>query len=390
MDFDFDEVIDRRGTHSSKWDMMQAIYGLDPAEAIPMWVADMCFRAPHAVNEALAAAAAHGVHGYYGDDRSYREAIISWMARRHGWQVEPDWIATVHGLVTGTALCLQAFSAPGDAVVLFTPVYHAFHRIIRANDRAILQCPLDQVEGRYRMNLERLAGQLTGHERIVVFCSPHNPGGRVWEVGEIRALAEFCAAHDLVLVSDEVHHDLLMPGARHTVAALAAPEHLDRLVLMSATSKTFNLAGGMTGNVIIPDAALRQRFGHALQAAGGGPNRFGMIMAEAAYRHGEPWLEVLRLYLDGNRRLFDEGMQAIPGVRSMRLEATYLAWVDFAGTGLPAEEVLRLVEKEAKVVTNHGPTFGVGGESFLRFNLACPCAVVAEAVERIQAAFRHR
>lgn len=387
MGFDFDREIDRRGTHSVKWDGLPALYGLSPDTALSMWVADMDFLPPPEVNAALVRAAEHGIHGYYGDPRSYQGAIRGWMARRHGWEVDAEWIATVHGLVAGTALCLQAYSEPGDGVILFTPVYHAFHKIIRANRREIVESPLVERDGRYEMDLPGLAARLTGRERIVLFCSPHNPGGRVWSAGEIAELAAFCAAHDLVLVSDEVHHDLLMPGARHTVAARAAPGHLDRIVVMAATSKTFNLAGGMTGNVIIPDAGLRARFSAAHLAAGASPNRFGMLMAEAAYTHGEPWLEALLAYLDGNRQVFDAGMAAIPGVRSMRLEATYLAWVDFRGTGHAPDEIVRRVEKAAEVATNHGPAFGTGGAGFLRFNLACPRARVAEAVARVQAAF---
>ncbi|QDL92163.1 pyridoxal phosphate-dependent aminotransferase [Paroceanicella profunda] len=387
MSFDFDTVVDRRGTHSAKWDNLEAIYGISPDEGLAMWVADMDFRAPDCVNEALAEAVRHGVYGYYGDDRSYREAITGWMARRHGWAVEKEWISTVHGLVAGTALCVQAWSEPGDSVILFTPVYHAFHKIIRANDREILQSPLKRVDGVYRMDLDTLATQLTGRERIVVLCSPHNPGGRVWSAEELRALAAFCAEHDLILVSDEVHHDLVLPGAKHTVAAVAAPEHLDRIVVMAATSKTFNLAGGMTGNVIISDPDLRAAFTARHQANGASPNRFGMIMAEAAYSGGDAWLDALLDYLAGNARIFDSAMNALPGVRTMPMQATYLSWVDFSGTGMTPEEFTRRVEKEAKVLPNHGAPFGNGGATWLRFNLATPRARVEEAAARISAAF---
>ncbi len=387
MTFDFDTPIERRGTHSVKWDGMAALYGVAPEDGLAMWVADMDFLPPPAVNAALAAAVAHGVHGYYGDDRGYRAAIVGWMAARHGWTVDPAWIATVHGLVAGTALCLQAFSAPGDGVILFTPVYHAFARVIRANGRAVVESPLAVEDGRYRMDLAALAATLTGRERVVMLCSPHNPGGTVWRADEIAALAEFCATRGLVLVSDEVHHDLTLPGAHHTVAALAAPAHLDRLVVMSAASKTFNLAGAMTGNVIIPDAALRARFAAAHQAAGASPNRFGMLMAEAAYANGAPWLDALRLYLDANRAIFDAGMHAIPGVRSMRLDATYLAWVDFSGTGMERAEFTRRIERDARIAASHGDTFGTGGETWMRLNLAMPRVRIEEAVSRLQAAF---
>ncbi|WP_299130899.1 MalY/PatB family protein [uncultured Amaricoccus sp.] len=386
--YDFDELIDRRGTHCAKWDMMETIYGVSPEDdGLPMWVADMDFRPPRAVTEALRAAVEHGVFGYFGDDRAYKAAIAGWMARRHGWEVDPAAISTSEGLVAGTAMCLQAFTAPGDGIILFTPVYHAFARIIRANGREVVESRLVQRDGRYEMDLGALAAALTGRERMVILCSPHNPGGRVWEPAELAALADFCRAHDLLLVSDEIHHDLVLPGNRHMVMPLAAPDFADRVIMLTATSKTFNLAGMMTGNVIIADAALRGRFVATQAAAGVSPNRFGVLTATAAYEAGDAWVAALTEYLAGNAALFDEGVAAIPGLASMKLQATYLAWVDFAGTGMSGEEFTRRVERDARIAASHGHTFGSGGESFLRFNLATPRARVAEAVARLRAAF---
>ena len=385
--FDFDEIIDRRGTHCSKWDMMQPLYGVSPDDGLAMWVADMDFRPPAAVTAALEAEIAHGVHGYFADDRDWKAAVAGWMARRHGWEVDPAAIATTHGLVAGFALCLQAFSAPGDGVILFTPVYHAFHRIVRANGRELVQAPLVEEGGRYEMDLDGLAARLTGREKVLVLCSPHNPGGRVWTHAELRALADFCIGHDLLLIADEIHHDLVMPGRRHVAMPLAAPEVVDRLVMLTAPTKTFNIAGALTGNVIIPDEGLRKRFQAVQLASGGSPNRFGVLAATAAYAQGDAWVDALCGYLAANAAAFDGGVNAIPGVRSMRLEATYLGWVDFAGTGMTAEEVQRRVEREARIAASHGATFGLGGESFLRFNLATPRARIDEAVRRLQAAF---
>jgi cystathionine beta-lyase len=309
------------------------------------------------------------------------------MRDRHGWEVDPAAIATTHGLVAGVALCLQAFTEPGDGVVMFTPVYHAFHRVIRANRRVIVEAPLVERDGRYAIDLDALAAALTGRERVLLFCSPHNPGGRVWRRDELRAVADFCAAHDLVLISDEIHHDLVLPGHRHVPMPLAAPEALGRLIMLTATTKTFNIAGALTGNVIIPDEALRARFAAAHLAAGTSPNRLGVLMATAAYAEGDAWVDALCRYLAENARLFDEGVQAIPGVRSMPLEATYLAWVDFAGTGMEPADFTARVERDARIAASHGPTFGAGGETFLRFNIATPRARVAEAVRRLQSAF---
>ena len=385
---DFDRIIPRIGTHSVKWDGMQALYGIDPAHGLPMWVADMDFMPPASVQAAVERMAAHGIYGYFGDDRAYLDSICWWMDTRHGWQVHPDWILTTHGLVNGTALCVDAFTAPGDAVVLMTPVYHAFARVIRAAGRSVTECPLALVDGRYQMDFDAWEGRLTGREKMLILCSPHNPGGRVWTLDELRAVAAFCDRHDLILVSDEIHHDLVFAGQRHTVMAKAAPELLPRLVMMTSTTKTFNIAGAHTGNVIIPDPELRARLVARINALGISPNSFGLHMATAAYSpDGVAWLEGLIAYLDGTRHLFDAAVNAIPGLRSMPLEATYLAWVDFSGTGMTPEEAIARVEKGAQIAANHGSSFGLGGEYFLRFNLAMPRSQVAEAVARLQEAF---
>ncbi len=383
----FDEIIDRRGTHSVKWDMMEKIYGVSADEGISMWVADMDFRPPACVQKAVEDMAAHGIYGYFGDDSAYKAAIGWWMDTRHGWQIQPDWIFTTHGLVNGTAMCVDAFTQPGDGVVLFTPVYHAFARVIAAAGRQVVECEMPQQDGRYTLDIDAWDAQMTGTEKMLVFCSPHNPGGRVWSREELEAVAAFAKRHDLVLVSDEIHHDLVMPGHTHTPMALIEGV-ADRLVMMTATTKTFNIAGSHSGNVIIPDESLRSAFGARMAALGMSPNSFGLFMATAAYSpEGAAWVDELVTYLDGNRRLFDEGVNAIPGLASMALESTYLAWVDFAGTGMSREEFTARVERDARIAANHGPTFGKGGDSFLRFNLATPRSRVEEAVDRLQKAF---
>ena len=383
---DFDRIVDRRGTHCMKWDMMQARYGVSPEDGIPMWVADMDFPAADCIQRALREMVEHGVYGYFGDDAAYLDAIRWWQATRHGLEVAPEAIFTTHGLVNGTALCIHTWTKPGDGVVLFTPVYHAFSRVIRAAGREVIECPLRIEAGRHVMDLG--SHDLPDNARMVLFCSPHNPGGRVWSADEQRALADWARAHDLILVSDEIHNDLVMPGHRHLPMALAAPEVADRLVTMTATTKTFNIAGAHVGNVIVADPALRAAFAGTMAGLGISPNSFGLAMATAACSpEGAAWVDALVGYLDGNRRLFDEGLAAIPGLRSMPLEATYLAWVDFSGTGMETAEFTARVERDARIAVNHGPSFGTGGESWLRFNLATPRARVAEAVERLQRAF---
>ncbi len=384
----FDQITDRRGTHSMKWDMMEERYGVSPQTGLPMWVADMDFKAPDCVAAALRRAVDHGVYGYFGDDTAYRKAICWWMSERHGWQVDPGHIFTTHGLVNAVGLCLHTWTTPGDGVLLFTPVYHAFARTIEGAGRMVVECPLVQRDGRYEMDFDVADAAVTDRTRMVILCSPHNPGGRVWSQAELLALAEFCARHDLLLVSDEIHHDLVMPGHRHIPMPLAAPDCLSRLVMLTSASKTFNIAGTHCGNVILPDAQLRAQFARTMVGLGISPNSFGLHAVTAAYSpEGADWVDALCAYLDGNRREFDAGINAIPGLRSMGLESTYLAWVDFAGTGMDRADFTRRVEQDAQIAVNHGPTFGAGGESFLRFNLGAPRCVIKDALTRMQRAF---
>jgi len=384
----FDEIIDRTGTDCSKWDNMQALFGVAPDEGLAMWVADMDFRPPACVQDALQGMLDHGVYGYYGDQDSYRDAIGWWMQTRHGWQVQRDWIFNTHGLVNGTGMCVDAFSAPGDGIILFTPVYHAFARVIKAAGREVVECQLALRHGRYEMDFDAYDAQMTGTEKMVILCSPHNPGGRVWSRDELQGVADFCKRHDLILVSDEIHHDLLFPGAVHTPMTLVDDSIMDRLVMMTAPTKTFNIAGCHTGTVIIPDEVLRARFAARMQGLGMSANSFGLVMTQAAYSpDGAAWLDALVAYLDGNRQMFDAAVNALPGLRSMQMEATYLAWVDFDGTGMSREEFTRRVEQDARIAANHGPTFGTGGETFLRFNFAMPRAQVEIACARLTEAF---
>ncbi len=383
----FDHTPDRRNTHCVKWDSMEALYGVSPDEGISMWVADMEFPAAPCIQQAVQDMVDHGVYGYFGDDSKYKAAIQWWMGTRHNWQIDPSWIFTTHGLVNGTAMCIDAFTKPGDGVVLFTPVYHAFARVIHAADRQVVECELVNKDGRYEMDFTTYDAQMTGNERMVILCSPHNPGGRVWTKAELQAVAAFAKRHELILVSDEIHHDLTMPGQTH-IPMSHIDGITDRLVMMTATTKTFNIAGSHSGNVIIEDPDLRAQFSKRMAAMGLSANSFGIFMATAAYSpEGAEWVDGLRAYLDTNRKIFDDGVNAIPGLASMNLEATYLAWVDFANTGMTRQEFTARVQQTAKIAANHGPTFGKGGDSFLRFNLGAPRAQIEDAVARLQSAF---
>ncbi|WP_075997118.1 MalY/PatB family protein [Salaquimonas pukyongi] len=389
MEFDFDKVIDRWNSHSSKWDGMEKAVGAKGRDAIALWVAEMDFESPPAVKEALIEQAERGTHGYYTGDATWREAMSGWLSRRHGWEPDPDWITPTSGIVSALGLILQEFSEENDHIVVFSPAYHAFGKIIAANNRRIHNQPMINEQGRYRMDLEGLAASLPSDAKVMFFCSPHNPGGRVWEEDEIRAVCEFCIEHDLLLVSDEIHHDLVYSGYTHHVTAKLVPEVMDRLVTCAAATKTFNLAGAHIGGAIISNSELRRRFRSVSNAAGllSFP-LFGMIATEAAQRHGDAWLDALLPYLEKNRDLLaDRVSRDIPGARAMHIEATYLGWIDFAGTGLDRQEVTRRIAEDARLGVSPGPQFGPGGESWIRLNFATPRSVLNEALDRMADAF---
>jgi cystathionine beta-lyase len=386
---DFNRIIERRGTHASKWDNMAKLSGITAPDAIPMWVADMDFAAPPGVTAALTAEVERAVHGYYADTGTWAQALADWMARRHGLTIDPAWVSPTPGIVSGLGLILQAVTEPGDEVVLFPPAYHAFRKIIVANERRILDAQLVNNQGRYAMDLNALAEKLTPRSKIVFLCSPHNPGGTVWSPEELRALAAFCAERDLYLVSDEIHCDLVYKGHKHTPTLAAAPEIADRLITCVAATKTFNLAGAHVGACVTTNPALKKKLDARIGASGlGSYNGFGMIATEAGWRTGEAWLDELLVYLEANRDLFDTLIEdAAPGARSMRLDATYLAWVDFSGTGLKSTDVADWVAKRARIFASPGQQFGPGGDSWLRFNIATPRPILVEALTRLENAF---
>ncbi len=388
--FDFDRIIQRRGTHSSKWDNMAKLSGITAPDAIPMWVADMDFQAPPGVTEALREEVERGTPGYYADTGTWARSCAEWVGKRHGLTIDPAWVTPTPGIVSGIGLILQALSDPGDEVVIFPPVYHAFRRIIPANDRRILDVELVEQDGRHVMDFDRLKASLTPRSKIVLLCSPHNPGGTCWTPDELKALAQVCIERNLILVSDEIHCDLVFEGKRHTPTLVAAPEIADRLITCVAATKTFNLAGAHVGACVTSNAGMKKKLDARCVAAGvASYNLFGMVATEAGWRTGEAWLDALLPYLQKNRDLLDQRIEAaIPGARSMRLDSTYLGWVDFRGTGLTPAEVAERVAKGARIFASPGQQFGPGGEGWLRFNFATPRPILDEGLGRLGEAFK--
>ncbi|PSL17841.1 MalY/PatB family protein [Shimia abyssi] len=386
--FDFDTIIERRGTNSTKWDKMQRLYGVPAEDGLAMWTADSDYQTAPCVIDAVKQAAERGVFGYSWDHPEYKAAVQWWMANRHNWDIDTDWILTSQGLGNAIAMSITTWAAPGEGVVIFSPVYHEFAHKTKKCGRRLVEIPLVRDGETYVIDFDDAQRRLSGDERVLLWCSPQNPSGRVWTSEELRAVAEFAERNDLILVSDEVHHDLVYAGNTFVPMDVAAPEYRHRTVTLVAASKTFNIAGQRTGAMIIPDNALRATMKQTQQSLDYSPSSLGIDMITAAYSPaGAAWVDAQMAHLDGNRRLFDEAMNSIPGVWSMPLQSTYLAWVDFAGTGMSYDEINARFRDGARIAASSGPGFGAGGELCQRVNLATQRSRVAEAAERLKAAF---
>ncbi|WP_323782317.1 PatB family C-S lyase [Leisingera sp.] len=384
----FDKITDRRGTHSSKWDKMEALYGLSPQDGLAMWTADSDYETAPSVIEAVKAAAEHGVFGYSWQHPEYLQAVQWWMKTRHSWDIETDWVLTSQGLGNAIALCLDVWSQPGDGAVIFSPVYHEFAHKVNKTGRKVTECQLARDGDTYNLDLDDAQSRLNGTEKLLLWCSPQNPSGRVWTVEELRAVADFAKRNGLILISDEIHHDLVYPGSTFVPMDVAAPDARAWTVTLTAPSKTFNIAGQRTGNMIIPDPDLRTAMRHRQNTLDYDPSALGVAMITAAYSpEGAEWADAQIAHLEGNRKLFDETVNALPGLKSLPLQSTYLAWVDFSGTGMSRAEFIRRLREDAKIATSPGDGFGAGGEFMERFNLATQRSRVEDACRRLTAAF---
>lgn len=384
----FNTPIDRRNTNSTKWDLMEKLFDISPDDGLAMWTADSDYPTAPCVLRALQEAVDLGVFGYGFENPDYLNSVAWWMKNRHGWPIETDWILTTQGLGNAIALCLDVWTNPGDAAAIFSPVYHEFALKIKKAGRVVTECPLARDGDTYVLDLDDAQARLTGKEKLLIWCSPQNPSGRVWTADELRAISAFARKNGMLLVSDEIHHDLVFAGNTFIPMAIAAPDDTDNTVYLTGASKTFNIAGQRTGNMIIPDPSLRADMRNRLNALDYKPSALGVVMITAAYSpEGADWVNTQLAHLTTNREIFDAGINAIPGVWSMPLESTYLAWVDFSGTGMTHDEVAARIKDVAKIAVSPGPTFGAGGENFMRFNLATQTSVVEEAVVRMQKAF---
>ncbi|HEY8910142.1 MAG TPA: MalY/PatB family protein [Desulfosporosinus sp.] len=383
MNYDFNRVIDRQNTNAIKLDFTKTVFGTD--DVLPMWVADMDFEAPQQVIEALLTKAKHGIFGYSDGTESYYEAVIGWMSRRHNWRIEKDWICFSPGVVPALIWLVRAFVKPGEKVVLQSPVYPPFFRSIESNGAELLNNPLKLENGRYVIDFEDLEEKLKSGAKMLILCNPHNPVGRVWNREELIRIGELCLKYQVIVVADEIHSDLVLPGQTHIPFATLSEEVAMNSIVCTAPSKTFNLAGLQTSNIIIPNPEYRRVFKEMLTQNGMGlPNVFGLVAMEAAYNEGEGWLDQLLEYLQENVKFLVHYLERnIPRVKVIIPEGTYLVWLDFRELGLKPKALQAFLLKEAHVAMNAGYTFGPGGEGFERLNIACPRSVLQEGLERI-------
>ena len=390
MVYDFDTIIDRNPTHSTKWsrERMKQMTGFD--DLIPLWVADMDFACAPEIVKAIQERAKHPIFGYTTPSEGFYTGLMKWMDKRHGWKgVEKEWILWSPGVVAGFSLAIQAYSQPGDKVVIQPPVYYPFMRQILCTGRQIVENSLIDRGGYYEMDFEDLENKIDDRTKMIILCNPHNPVSRVWKREELEKLADICKKKDILIISDEIHNDLILGDIEHTCIASLSEDTLQRTVTFVAPSKTFNLAGLTNGDAIIPNKKLRDDFQAQLKKGSGHSNIFGLTAQDAAFNHGEAWLDELIEYLRGNLK-FLKGFLAekLPDFKLYPLEGTYLAWVDCSCLGMDDKALNDFMLNKAKLWLDEGTLFGTGGSMFMRINLASPRGILKKALENLEKAIK--
>ena len=390
----FDTYLERRGTRSSKWDGCNARFGVDPSvELLPMWIADMDFRSPTEVVEALAQRVQTQAFGYTTVPYSFYDAILSWVERRYHWKIQKEWIVFTPGVVPAFNVAYQAFTQPGDGIIVPSPSYYPFFDGVRNNGRKVVACPLVEADGYWTLDFDLLERQVKDPDnKVLILSNPHNPTGRCWTAQELERLGTLCAENGVILLSDEIHADLIMEGGCHTCVGTLSQRIVDNTIFHFAPSKTFNLAGLQTAYTVIPNPELRQRFTAAITANRViNMNWFGQVALETAYNRCEGYVDALCRYVSANMDyMADYLKENLPMLNMRRSEGTYMVWVDFRGTGMTTEEIERFIIHDVHIAVDLGTWFGAGGAGFLRFNLACPRMLVERAMEQLTQAFRQR
>ncbi len=385
--YNFAEIVPRKGTHSIKYDALEKFFG--SPDILPLWVADMDFKTPDFIVDAIKERAAHEIYGYTFKPDSYFDAVVGWMKRHHDWEIKKEWISSSPGVVAGLTLAIEAFSKPGDGVIIQPPVYFPFFDCVKGTGRSMIENPLKIENGRYTFDLEDLKSKITGNTKLLLLCNPQNPGGMVWTREELKALTAICLENKIMIISDEIHSDLIFEGHKHIPIASISEEAAQNCMVCMAPSKTFNVAGLASSLVIIPDkrkfAAYERQLGVGHLGMG---NIFGSVALEAAYSNGDEWLAQMMKYLQGNYILLEKFIaDNLPRIQVMKPEATYLVWLDFSDYGMKNQELSKFTSEMAKVALNDGGRFGSGGDGWLRINIGCPRSVLQEGLERLKSAF---
>ena len=384
MSTDFNKIIERNNTSSLKWDFTLERFGRK--DILPMWVADMDFPSPPQVIEAIRNRADHGLFGYTKVSETYNSEVLKWMESRNKWLVKEEWLVHTPGVVTSINSAVLAFTEEGDKILVQTPVYYPFFSSITENSRQLITNPLTLKDDYYNIDFDDLEIKLKNNVKMMIFCSPHNPGGRVWNKEELSNVAKLCNKYNVLLVSDEIHSDLVYKGNIHLPIATLDDETLQNTITCISPTKTFNIAGLATSITIIPNKLLRNKFQKTLNRTGADMlNIFGMVAAEAAYKDGGEWLEDLLVYLQGNLDLLTQFIsEKIDTIKLIKPEATYLAWLDCRKLPIATGGLKEFFVKEAAVGLNDGITFGENGLGFQRINFACPRSILLEGLKRIE------
>lgn len=386
--YDFNEIIERRKTCSLKYDLAQK--RSMPEDVLPFWVADMDFKSPPAVLEALSRRIQHGIFGYSDSmDEAYFNALLCWYRNRFDWHIKPEWLIKAPGVVFAICTAIRALTKPGDAVMIQQPVYTPFENSVKINNRRLVVNELLYRDGRYHMNLDEFERQIVKEKvKLFILCSPHNPVGRVWTREELTALGDICLRYGVYVISDEIHHDFVYPEYRHLVFAGLKPEYADITVTCTAPSKTFNLPGLQISNIFIKNEKIRRMFIEEFWRTGySQPNLMGLLACQAAYEQGAQWLDALICYLTDNLALFRSFLNnELPAIRMVNPEGTYLVWLDCRELGLSDRELEQFLIQKARIWLFSGPSFGAGGQGFQRFNIACPRAVLQKGLNRLKEA----
>ena len=384
MKYSFDEIIDRKNTSCIKWDYTKEFLG--EADLLPMWVADMDFKTPEFIVGAIRQRAEHEIYGYSMRPQSYYQSIVDWVRNRHNWSIEKEWIQFTPGIVPAINLAVLAFTQTGDEIIVQPPAYFPFFTAVTDHRRKLVYNQLRLESGKYLMDFNDLKKKITSQTKMIIISNPHNPVGRAWTTDELTEMAEICLHNKILILSDEIHGDLVLKPNRHTILADLSSDIANHTITMIAPSKTFNLAGMSTSTVIISNPEHRKTFKSMLDSFHLGlGNIFGAVASEAAYTYGHDWLDQMLEYVKGNVAYVEEFLKShLPQVKMITPEATYMIWLDFNLLNLSRERLNHLVLRQAKVGLNDGAVFGPGGEGFQRMNLACPRSYIEKALLQLK------